>query len=199
MRRLAALGLTALLLGVFAVGVNPADATELSVEDQRVLKDLRQGDMGKLVVHRHARPRVEESWRDQDGNEINLADYEGKVVLLNFWATWCPPCRKEMPGIDRLAGEMGGEDFAVIALSTDRFNVERVVDFFEDIKVKNLDVHQDRTGTTARKAGVLGLPVTVILDREGREIARLTGEAEWDGPKAKAVIQSVIDLTAPGA
>ncbi|MFK7944120.1 MAG: TlpA disulfide reductase family protein, partial [Paracoccaceae bacterium] len=118
-------------------------------------------------------------------------------VLLNFWATWCPPCRKEMPGIDRLAGEMGGDDFDVIALSTDRFDVERVIDFFEEIEVKNLGIHQDRSGATARRAGALGLPVTLILDREGREIARVAGEAEWDSPRVKAILTRVIEMTAP--
>ena len=186
-----------LLLGAIALGVNPGTAGDLTIEDQRVLKDLRKGDMGKLVVHREPRPRIEEGWRDQYGNAISLEDYSGKVVLLNFWATWCPPCRKEMPGIDRLAGELGGEDLAVIPLSMDRFDVERVVDFFEEIDVQHLGIHQDRSGATARRAGALGLPVTLILDRDGREIARLAGEAEWDGPNAKAILTRVIEMTAP--
>ena len=86
---------------------------------------------------------------------------------------------------------------AVIALSTDRFDVESVAAFFDEIKIQNLAVHQDRSGVVARKAGAHGLPVTVILDRQGREIARVTGEAEWDGPNAKAVLTRVIEMTAP--
>ncbi|MEM7687256.1 MAG: TlpA disulfide reductase family protein, partial [Pseudomonadota bacterium] len=126
-------------------------------------------------------------------------DYEGKVVVLNFWATWCPPCRAEMPSIDRLSADMAGPDVEVLALSTDRFDVERVVAFFDEIEVETLRVLQDRRGKVARKAGVLGLPVTVILDREGREIARLQGEAEWDSPEVKAILTRIVEMTAPRA
>ncbi|MEM1300827.1 MAG: TlpA disulfide reductase family protein [Pseudomonadota bacterium] len=201
MRTLAFLGL---LIGTIAVGVNPGAAADLSVEDQRVLKDLREGDMNKLVVHREARPRIEETWRDQHGNGYEVADYAGKVVFLNFWATWCPPCLKELPSIDRLAGEMEGDEFEVIALSTDRFDVERVASVFSDgsklhdgYVVEHLEVMQDRTGAVARRAAALGLPITIILDRQGREIARLTGEAEWDSPRAKAILTRLIEMTAP--
>ena len=122
MRNLA-LGIGALLYGLAAISANPAFAADLSVEQRAALKEMRAGDMRKLVFHKEARPRVDETFRDQYGNPITLADYQGKVVVLNFWATWCPPCRAEMPSIDRLAGEMGGDDLEVVALSTDRFVV----------------------------------------------------------------------------
>ena len=196
MRTLARTGLLALLYGAFVLGANPIHADALSKEERTALLELRDGDMSKLVVHKEARPRIEETWQDREGNTVSLADFAGKVVVLNFWATWCPPCRAEMPSIDRLAGEMGGEDLEVVALSTDRFGVEKVVDFFEEINVQNLAVHQDRAGAVARRAGALGLPVTVILDREGREVARVTGEAEWDAPVVKAILQRLIEMTA---
>ena len=142
-----------------------------------------------------ARDRIAETFRDLYGNPITLADYSGKVVLLNVWATWCPPCRAEMPSIDRLAGMMAGEDFAVIPLSTDRGGVERVAQFFKDIRVENLDAMHDRSGKVARQAGALGLPITLILDREGREIARLIGAAEWDSPDAHAILRRIIEMT----
>jgi thiol-disulfide isomerase/thioredoxin len=197
MRDLVRLGFSAMLYGVIALGANPALAGELSKDQIATLKEMRNGDMKKLVVHKEARPRIKEAFRDQYGNEVTLADYEGKVVVLNFWATWCPPCRAEMPSIDRLSAEMGGDDVAVLALSTDRFDVERVVAFFEEINVENLRVLQDRKGAVARRAGVLGLPVTVILDRQGREIARVQGEAEWDSADVKAIITRVVEMTAP--
>ena len=196
MRTLARTGFLALLYGAFVLGANPIHADALSKEERTALLELRDGDMSKLVVHKEARPRIDETWQDREGNTVSLADFAGKVVVLNFWATWCPPCRAEMPSIDRLAGEMGGEDLEVVALSTDRFGVEKVVDFFEEIEVQNLAVHQDRAGAVARRAGALGLPVTVILDREGREVARVTGEAEWDAPVVKAILQRLIEMTA---
>ena len=197
MRMLARIGLSALLYGALMLGANPILAEGLSAEDRKALLALRDGDMSKLVVHKEARPAIAEEWRDQYGNAISVADFAGKVVVLNFWATWCPPCRAEMPSIDRLAGEMGGDDLEVIALSTDRFDVQKVIDFFEEIEVQNLGVHQDRAGAVARRAGALGLPITLILDREGREIARVTGEAEWDSAHVKAILTRLIEMTAP--
>ncbi len=117
------------------------------------------------------------------------------MVLLNIWATWCPPCRAEMPSLDRLAGEMEGPDFALIALSTDRGGVERVAQFYDDYLIDNLDIMHDRSGNFARQAGVLGLPVTLILDRQGREIARLLGDADWASPEARAILRRIIEMT----
>ena len=199
MRDLIRLGVSALLYGLIVLGANPAMAADLTKDQIAQIKEMRSGDMLKLVVHKEARPRIDGTFRDEHGNGFTLADFEGKVVVLNFWATWCPPCRHEMPGIDRLAGEMGGPDLAVLALSTDRFDVERVVAFFDEIGVENLPVLQDRKGEIARKAGVLGLPVTVILDRQGREIARVQGEAEWDSVDAKAILTRIVEMTAPRA
>ncbi len=197
MRDLVRLGIGAMLYGVIALGANPALAADLSKDQIATLKEMRNGDMKKLVVHKEARPRIDETFRDKYGNAVTLADYEGKVVVLNFWATWCPPCRAEMPSIDRLSAEMGGDDVEILALSTDRFDVERVAAFFDEIQVQNLRVLQDRKGAVARKAGVLGLPVTVILDRQGREIGRVQGEAEWDSAHVKAIVTRIVEMTAP--
>ncbi len=194
--RLSHIGLGALLYAVLASGAIPANASELTAENRTELKEMRSGHMAKLVVHREARPAITESFRDKYGNEVTLQDYQGKVVLLNFWATWCPPCRAEMPGIDRLAGHFADSDVEVLTLSTDRFDVQRVEAFFEEIKVQNLRVLQDRRGAVARKAGALGLPITIILDREGREVARLQGEAEWDTPEAKGILSRISEMTA---
>jgi thiol-disulfide isomerase/thioredoxin len=199
------LALAALLYGAISLTANAVAAEdtsvaglgshELSSADRADLKARRSGNMLKLVVHDTPRDRIAEAFRDLYGNPITLADYSGKVVLLNIWATWCPPCRAEMPSIDRLAGSMEGEDFAVIPLSTDRAGVEHVAEFFKGIRIENLKVMHDRTGAVARQAGVLGLPVTLILDRQGREIARLLGDANWDSPDARAILRQVIRMT----
>jgi thiol-disulfide isomerase/thioredoxin len=180
------------------VAVTGSQAAELSAADRTTLKELRNGDMAKLIVHAAPRNRIDESFRDLYGNPVSLADYSGKVVLVNIWATWCPPCRAEMPSLDDLAGEMEGPDFALIALSTDRAGVERVARFYEDYLIENLKVMHDRSGNFGRQAGVLGLPVTLLLDREGREIGRILGEADWNSPDAKAILNRVIEMTANG-
>ena len=197
MSRMATICLTALIYCAFAISATEAHATDLTTEQRTTLKEMRNGDMRKLVFHDAPRDRVDETFRDQYGNGVNLSDHQGKIIVLNFWATWCPPCRAEMPSIDRLAGELAGDDLAVLALSTDRFDVERVVAFFDEIQIQNLRVLQDRRGAVARKSGILGLPVTVILDRQGREIARMQGEAHWDSDDAKAILKQIIEMTAP--
>ncbi|HET7410636.1 MAG TPA: TlpA disulfide reductase family protein [Paracoccaceae bacterium] len=193
------LAFAALLYGLMAVSANAAEA--LSADDRTALDALRQGEMEKVVLHDEPRPRIDEAFRDAEGNEVRLADFAGQVVLLNLWATWCPPCRAEMPSIDRLAGQMAGAHgdggFAVIALSTDRGGPERIADFYDEIGVENLAIHQDPRGKLPRAAGAIGLPVTLLLDREGREVARVTGDAEWDSPEAKALIGKLVELTAP--
>ena len=191
--------LAALLYGAIFLtanaGATDLGAAELTAADRATLKELRGGDMAKLVIHNAPRARIDETFRDLYGNPITLADYSGKVVLLNIWATWCPPCRAEMPTIDRLAGAMEGPDFSVISLSTDRGGPERAAQFYDDIQIENLKVMHDRSGDFARQAGVLGLPVTLILDRQGREIARLLGDADWDSPEARAILRRVIEMT----
>ncbi len=189
------LAFAALLYGAISLTANAVAAVELSAADRATLKELRGGDMAKLVVHAKPRDRIAETFRDLYGNPITLADYSGKVVLLNIWATWCPPCRAEMPSLDDLAGEMEGPDFAVIALSTDRAGPGRAARFYEDLRIENLEVMHDRSGNVSRQAGVLGLPVTLVLDREGREIARLLGDADWGSPEARAILQRIIELT----
>ena len=181
------LAFAALLYGAISLTANAVAAAELSAADRASLKELRGGDMAKLVVHAEPRDRIAVTFRDLYGNPITLADYSGKVVLLNIWATWCPPCRAEMPSLDDLAGEMEGPDFALIALSTDRAGPERVAQFYEDLRIENLEVMHDRGGKVSRQAGVLGLPVTLVLDRELKSLrgtpanrlvsARLSGDA----------------------
>jgi len=194
-RSLFSVAFAALLYGAICLTANPAAATELTAADRATLKELRSGDMAKLVVHNAPRARIDETFRDLYGNPVTLADYSGKVVLLNIWATWCPPCRAEMPSLYRLAGEMESPDFAVIALSTDRGGAERVAQFYDDMQIENLAVMLDRSGDFARQAGVLGLPVTLILDRQGREIGRVLGDTDWASPEARAILLRVIEMT----
>lgn len=189
-------GIGALLYGLAALGANAED-TGLDGDDLAALEALRQGEMEKLVLHEVPVASIEVPFLDGEGNRVRLADFAGKVVVLNLWATWCPPCRAEMPSLDRLAGAMAGADLAVVALSMDRGGPERIREFFDEIGVEHLGVYQDAHMKLAREAGAIGLPVTLLLDREGREVGRVTGDAEWDSPEAKALIGKLIELTAP--
>lgn len=136
----------------------------------------------EFVVHESPRPLPDIRFQDAGGRTIGLGDFRGKVVVLNVWATWCGPCRREMPTLDRLQTELGGADFQVIALSIDRKGLDVVRKFYSEIGIRHLAMHIDSSGRTARQLGALGLPTTLLIDRAGREIGRLVGPAEWDAP-----------------
>ncbi|MFN3209201.1 MAG: TlpA family protein disulfide reductase [Roseovarius sp.] len=173
-----------------ALGANAAMAQSADITD------LRDGDMKKLVVHSEAKPVPAEAFKSEGGGDLTLADFEGKITLVNFWATWCAPCRHEMPMLSDLQDQLGGDDFEVVTIASGRNAPAAMKKFFDEIGVDNLPLHADPKMGLSRQMGVLGLPVTVILDREGREIARLQGDADWSSDSAKAILQALIDAGA---
>jgi thiol-disulfide isomerase/thioredoxin len=128
------------------------------------------------------------SFQDGSGKTLTIADFKGKVVLLNLWATWCAPCRLEMPSLDRLQKAMGSGKFEVVALSLDRGGQAAAQKFLTEIKAETLKLYVDPTGKEGFNLKPIGLPTTLLIDAEGREIGRLTGPAEWDDAPAKALI-----------
>lgn len=146
----------------------------------------------KLVRHSEPKPVPALQFVDGNGAQKTLDDFRGKVVVLNFWATWCAPCKVEMPALDRLQAKLGGDDFTVLALSVDRAGMEKPREFFRNSEIKALDLYNDETGESAIKVEAGGLPVTLILDREGREVARLTGTAEWDAAEVIDALKGYI-------
>lgn len=145
-----------------------------------------------LALHAAPVPVPTLTFVDASGTTRSLADYRGKFVLLNIWATWCVPCRTEMPTLDRLQGLLGSADFEVLAVSIDRGGTEVVQKFFAETGVKHLTTNVDASGRAAFALGILGLPATLLLDRDGMEIGRLIGPTEWDAPEMIAQLQSVI-------
>jgi thiol-disulfide isomerase/thioredoxin len=142
-----------------------------------------------FAIHDTPQPVPEISFQDADGQPRTLADFSGKVVLLNIWATWCAPCRKEMPTLDRLQAELGGPDFEVVALSVDRKGPEAVRKFFDEIGIKHLVLNIDTSSKAMFTLGAFGLPLTLLIDRQGREVGRVNGPAEWDSPEMMAFIR----------
>ena len=128
------------------------------------------------------RPLPELRFIDGNGRAMNFADFRGRVVLLNLWATWCVPCRKEMPTLDRLQAKLGGPDFQVVALSIDRQGLSVVKPFYKELGLKALGIYVDQSGKAASDLGAVGIPTTLLVDRKGRELGRKAGPAEWDSP-----------------
>ncbi|MDP7150097.1 MAG: TlpA disulfide reductase family protein [Paracoccaceae bacterium] len=160
--------------------------------DVAVLEAMREGDMKKLIFSA-PKPMVETVFVGEDGQPMTLGAFRGQYTVLNFWATWCAPCRKEMPTLEALDKAFEGKGLDVVTIATGRNPAPAIDKFFTEIGVENLTKHLDPKQALARDMAVLGLPVTVVLDRDAREIARLTGDADWDAPEAIAILTALVE------
>ncbi len=138
------------------------------------------------------------SFKDGEGNDKTLADWKGRVVLLNLWATWCPPCREEMPWLEELEVARGSEKFQVVPISIDQGDKAKPLDFLNSIEVKAMPFMQDSTMNAfhnLRKKGVaLGMPTTLLVDTNGCALGVLNGPAHWASDDAKALIDAALGL-----
>lgn len=160
--------------GALAFGATPASARTLMAEHQEPL------------------PMLSPPITDGAGRSLTLADFRGRTLLLNIWATWCPPCREEMPTLDRLQAQLGGAEFHVLALSIDKGGFVAVRAFYAEIGITHLDLYLADQLRGMMAFGVVGLPTTLLVNPEGREVARKVGPAAWDSPAAISQIQRVI-------
>lgn len=158
--------------------------------------EAKSGQMAAFVKKSPPEPLENITFQDSSGGKRSLADFKGRVILLNLWATWCAPCRKEMPGLDRLQQSHGSEKFEVVALSLDRAGADASQKFLTEVGATNLKLYIDPTAKQGLALKLLGMPTTILIDAEGREIGRLAGEAEWDSADAKALVEAAISATA---
>lgn len=162
------------------------------------LAGLNKGAMAALLVRPKPLDLPAFTFAGADGKPKSLADFKGKVVLLNIWATWCVPCREEMPTLDKLETKLGGKDFAVVAVNTDKGGTEKAAAFLKETGASRLALYTDPPGKLFSELKAVGMPTTLIIDRNGKEIARLAGPADWASPEAIAVIEAAI-AQAPSA
>lgn len=150
---------------------------------------------GNLAHFRPAASRVpvpELEFHDGAGKTVHLSDFQGRVVLLNLWATWCVPCREEMPALDRLEAAMGSDRFQVLALSVDKDGLEGAQAFLNEIKVTHLKLYNDPTSRANFKVKGYGLPTTLLIAPDGSELGRIVGPAAWNSDEAKALIAETV-------
>lgn len=154
-------------------------------------------DSGRDGVVVHSRPRELPPLRfgDATGAVSSLAAYRGRAVVLNVWATWCAPCREEMPALDRLQAALGGPDFEVVTVSIDASGLKAVQPFFRQLRIEHLHPYLDRFGEAAAWVAA-GIPLTLLIDRDGREAGRKLGTARWDAPDMLALIRRLLSMGA---
>ncbi|MBS0297480.1 MAG: TlpA family protein disulfide reductase [Proteobacteria bacterium] len=192
--------LAAATLAVAALGVLPACQKSASQTNGATLggpahdgplAKLAKGSMAKLSTWSAPRPGPTASFNDRDGKPVNLSQFRGKVVVMNVWATWCAPCRIEMPTLAALQRKYAGTDLVVLPVSVDK--ADRVADARNFIDVHSpLPLFNDPAFALASSLRLKGMPSTVIYDRQGREVARLEGETDWNTPEAWAVADALL-------
>jgi thiol-disulfide isomerase/thioredoxin len=154
--------------------------------------NARAAEPTAMTLHEEPQPLADLFFADESGEPRSLEDWRGKVVLLNVWATWCAPCRAEMPTLDGLQQRLGGEGFEVVALSVDRAGAGAVRKFFDEIGVR-LPVSIDQDGAAIRAWELFGLPATLLIDPDGNELARIAGPAAWDTPEMVSFFEGIIE------
>src|SRR5262249_13235922 len=142
-------------------------------------------------------PAPDTGFTDLAGRPASLADFRGRVVLVNLWATWCQPCVRRMPAPDRLQAAMGGKDFEIVLVSQDRGGANTVEPFFAKLGLNALKSYLDPKGRLGQAFSVRGLPTSILVDRDGNELGRVEGALDWDGPKAQAFLRWQLERSAP--
>ena len=128
---------------------------------------------------------------DKNKDVVSLNDFSGKVVVLNFWATWCRPCVAEMPSLDKMARSLEGRNIVVIPLSVDYKGVDVIKEFYNQNKINNLNIYSDERGRSFKSFNLKALPTTIIINKEGSEVARVLGEIEWNSSEVKEYLREL--------
>ena len=194
---LAALGLAIGALALYGIaGSDKLWACEATPERLKAIDAAAKGELAAVKVNDAPRALPPLAFKDRDGADVGLDRFKGKVVLLNLWATWCAPCKKEMPALNTLQGQKGGDDFEVVAVSLDFGAADKPKKFLADIGADKLAFYADPTGKLLpafQKIGrATGLPTTLLIDRDGCEMAYLPGPAEWASADGLKVIEAAL-------
>ncbi len=136
-----------------------------------------------LVINKELKKYDSLTFLDEKNKELNLDDFEGNLILLNFWATWCAPCKKEMPSLDRLLTHKDLNNLKIFPINIGQDNPEKSLKFFKDLNIKNLEIYFDTPITLAKKFGLRGIPTSILINKDGLEFARIIGSIDFDDEK----------------
>ena len=140
-------------------------------------------DIKNLVINKELKKYTDLTFLDSKNKLINLNDYKGNLIILNFWATWCAPCKEEMPSLDSLQKNKYLDNLKVFPINIGQENLKKASDFFENLKIRNLDLYFDPPITLAKKFKLRGIPTTILLNKDGLEFARIVGSINFEEEK----------------
>jgi thiol-disulfide isomerase/thioredoxin len=188
--------------GAFKRGPAGDSACNGAVETARKIAPLAQGEVAALTMATTPLRLPDLAFEDADGKPRKLSDWRGKTVLVNLWATWCVPCRKEMPALDSLQTKLGGKDFEVVAINIDTRDAEKPKNFLKDGNLTRLSYFSDQKAKVFQDlkniGKALGMPTSVLVDAQGCEIANIAGPAEWASDDAVKLIKAAVQPAKAG-
>ncbi len=176
-----------------------SSAAILPAADAPPSAESNSSDGVSFIVLPTPRPVAAFSFTDVDDAPLTLADFHGRMVLLNLWATWCVPCRKEMPALDRLQEKLGGPGFAVLPVSIDHRGRNAVARFYSQLGLKSLGIYVDKSANVTYAVNAVGMPTTLLIDAQGSELGRIVGPADWDGAPMLSRLKSYLEAHDRGA
>jgi thiol-disulfide isomerase/thioredoxin len=191
------IGLAVGLAGVYGIGpltgnAGADPACQASVETARRMAPLVRGEVAAVAVAKAPKSLPPLAFKDSSGAQKSLVDWRGRTVLLNLWATWCVPCRKEMPALDALQGKLGGKDFEVVSVNIDTRDTDKPKDWLKNVGVNTLAYYADNSARVFQDLKAIGkafgMPTTLIVDQNGCELATLAGPAEWASDDAVKLV-----------
>ena len=193
-RSLSQVGLALALL--IPLSAQAAETCSASAARVNAIDPLIMGEIAALQTSGHPKDVSGLAFKREDGSDVTMSDFKGKTLLVNLWATWCAPCRKEMPDLDELQADLGGEDFEVVAISLDRKAPEKARDFYDDIELKHLALFYDssmKLFPELRSQGMaFGMPTTLVVDSDGCTLGHMAGPAAWAADQAKVMLRAAI-------
>jgi len=140
-------------------------------------------DIKNLIINKELKKYDNLTFLDVQKRQVNINDYKGNLIILNFWATWCAPCKEEMPSLDQLQKNKDLDNLIIFPINIGQENIEKATNFFKDLNIQNLDLYFDSPITLAKKFGLRGIPTTVLLNKEGSEFARIVGSINFEDKK----------------